>query len=189
MEKVSVECGNIDGLLIFTPKIFEDQRGCFSESYNRDSFERLGFSQEFLQDNVSHSNKNVIRGLHYQWDGPMGKLIQAVKGSLLDVVVDIRHGSPTFGQHASILLSEKNGKLFWVPPGFAHGFLALEHGTVAHYKCTAVHNDKAESGINPYDETLGIDWGIATNRAILSEKDLKAQSIEKYKTSPKFLYS
>ncbi|MBC8395174.1 MAG: dTDP-4-dehydrorhamnose 3,5-epimerase [Bacteroidetes bacterium] len=188
MEKITLEQGKIDGLLIFSPKVFADQRGCFLESYNRDNFEQLGFNEEFLQDNISYSNKNVIRGLHYQWDGGMGKLIQAVKGSLMDVAVDIRHGSPTFGQYESVILSESNNKLFWVPPGFAHGFIALEHDTVAHYKCTAVYNDKAESGINPLDRDLDIDWGVNLNHTIISEKDVAAQSIEEYVEFPKFNY-
>ena len=189
MGKTSLESGKIDGLLIFNSKIFSDKRGSFLESYNRDSFEKLSFTETFLQDNISHSDKNVVRGLHYQWDGAMGKLIQAVKGSLLDVAVDIRAGSPTFGQHQSIVLSEDNGKQFWIPPGFAHGFLALDHGTIAHYKCTATYNSKTESGINPLDDTLNIDWGIEEGDMILSEKDQQAQSIEEYLKFPKFLYN
>ena len=189
MEKVSVETLSIEGLLVFTPKVFNDNRGCFLESYNQFSYAQLGFDKDFLQDNISHSNKNVIRGLHYQWDGAMGKLIQAVKGSLLDVVVDIREGSPSFGSHESIVLSEDNAKQFWVPPGFAHGFLSLEHGTVAHYKCTAAYNDKAESGISPLDESLGIDWGIDRKHMIISDKDLKAQGMDTYVKHPKFIYS
>ena len=189
MEKVTVENGKIEGLQVFTPKVFSDKRGCFFESYNFNNFSALGFEKEFLQDNISHSNKNVVRGLHYQWDAPMGKLIQAVKGSLLDVVVDVRESSPTFGKHESVLLSEDNGKQFWVPPGFAHGFIALEHGTVAHYKCTAVYNDQAEAGINPFDKTLNIDWGEDRKNLIVSEKDEKAQSIEQYIKSPKFRYT
>ncbi len=189
MQKVSIEQLSLEGLLVFTPKVFNDNRGCFLESYNQVNYSQLGFNEEFLQDNVSHSNKNVIRGLHYQWDGAMGKLVQAVKGSLLDVVVDIREGSPTYGKHESVLLSEDNAKQFWVPGGFAHGFVALEHGTVAHYKCSAVYNQDAESGINPLDPGLNIDWGIDRKHMIISDKDLEAQPMSEYSKSPKFMYS
>ena len=189
MEKVSVQRGDIEGLLVFNCKIFEDVRGSFSETFNRDNFEKLGFQQQFVQDNISHSNKNVVRGLHYQWDGAMGKLIQAVKGSILDVAVDIRSGSPTFGRYQSVVLSENNGKVFWVPPGFAHGFLSLDHGSIVHYKCTATYRSKSESGINPLDSTINVDWGVDASGLIISEKDSQLQSIEDYSKHSKFSYN
>ena len=139
-----------------------------------------------LQDNQSKSHKNVIRGLHYQWNNPMGKLVRVLHGAVKDVIVDVRKYSPTYGQFDSFLLSAENNKQLWVPPGFAHGILSLEDDTLVSYKCSSVYNANGESGINPFDKYLNIDWGIDKSEAIISEKDKIAQSFLDYDRNPKF---
>ena len=191
MQKVKIEPGPLKGLYIAVPHVFSDDRGCFFESYNEPNYVEEGLINAqsfpvFLQDNISVSAKNVVRGLHYQWDMPMGKFIQAIKGSLMDVVVDIRSDSETYGKHFIIELSDQNRKQLFVPPGFAHGFRSLEDDTIAHYKCTEFYNGEAESGINPFDSFLNIDWGISEQDAIVSSKDTEAQSFKSYEKKPKF---
>jgi dTDP-4-dehydrorhamnose 3,5-epimerase len=173
-------------ILLITPKIYKDNRGSFFESFNQEIQNLLGVS--FLQENHSISKKNVIRGLHYQWDLPTGKLCRAIKGSLIDYVVDIRRDSPTFGKYDSFLLTEENQYQVWIPPGFAHGFLSLEDDTHLLYKCTAIYNKDGESGINPFDETINIDFFkyLSKDQAIMSDKDLNAQSLAEYIQNPKF---
>lgn len=164
---------DITGLLLIKPRVFEDQRGYFYESYNIDVLEKAGIDIIFKQDNVSKSNKDVLRGLHYQ-NPPyeQGKLVRVIRGSVLDVVVDIRKNSLTYGQWASIILSEENKLIYWIPPGFAHGFLALENDTIFAYKCTEVYNRESEGSIRWNDPDLGIEWGISD--PVMSEKDKKA---------------
>tara|TARA_Y100000310_G_C20575070_1_gene760004 strand:- start:451 stop:1122 length:672 start_codon:yes stop_codon:yes gene_type:complete len=191
MQKVKIEPGPLKGLYIATPHVFSDDRGCFFESYNEQNYvvaglENSGAAAVFMQDNLSLSAKNVIRGLHYQWDPPMGKFIQAVKGSLMDVVVDIRSDSETYGKHFIIELNDRNRKQLFAPPGFAHGFRSLEDGTIAHYKCTNHYNGEKESGINPFDSFLNINWGISKQEAIVSPKDSEAQSFKDYEKEPMF---
>ena len=169
---------------IFIPKVHQDFRGFFCETYNNTVDEALGV--KFVQDNHSMSKACVVRGLHYQWNQPMGKLLRVVKGSGTDVVVDIRKSSPKFGQHLKIKLSEKNGYVLWVPPGFAQGFCALENDTHLCYKTTSYHNSLAEGAINPRDETLSIDWQVPNAALILSKKDESAQSFSQYSLEPSF---
>lgn len=171
----------IEGLLIIKPKVFEDERGHFFESYNKDSFKVNGLNIEFVQDNQSLSQKNVLRGLHFQCPPyAQGKLIRVIKGKVLDVAVDIRKNSSTYGKHVAIELSERNKKMFYIPPGFAHGFLTLDDNTIFSYKCTNVYNKESEDALFWNDSELGIDWGIKT--PILSDKDKAAQSFISFKS-------
>ena len=161
---------SIAGLVEIFPRIFEDDRGMFFESYNEEVFERLGLPVNFVQDNQSFSKKGVVRGLHFQ-NAPFaqGKLVRVVSGRVLDVAVDIRPDSPTFGQHEIFELRSDTNNIAYIPEGFAHGFVALED-TIFSYKCTNVYNKGAESGILWNDPDLNIDWGISD--PIVSEKDL-----------------
>jgi dTDP-4-dehydrorhamnose 3,5-epimerase len=165
----------IEGLLILTPKIFGDERGCFFESYNQEIFDKETQTQfRFLQDNQSLSNKNVVRGLHFQTPPfDQGKLVRVVKGSVLDVVVDIRKKSPTFGHYFSILLTGENNLQFWIPPGFAHGFATLEDETIFQYKCTTLYQPSSEDCVLWNDNQLNINWQI--DQPIISEKDKKGK--------------
>ena len=159
----------IPDLLVIKPDVFEDERGYFFETFNKEKF--VGnIENEFVQDNESSSQKGVLRGLHFQ-NPPyaQGKLVRVIKGAVLDVVVDIRKKSSTYGQWNSIVLSEKNKTMFWVPPGFAHGFLTLENNTIFSYKCTQFYNKESEGSILWNDPILNIDWEI--DEPILSEKD------------------
>ena len=160
----------IKDLFIIQPKVFEDDRGYFYESYNKVAFEKIGIKNEFVQDNQSLSQKGVLRGLHFQ-NPPyaQGKLVRAIKGSILDVAIDLRKNSNTYGEHFDIVLNETNKTMLWIPPGFAHGFLTLEDNTIFSYKCTNIFNKASEDCIIWNDSTLNINWGI-TNPT-LSEKD------------------
>ena len=162
----------IKGLYIIEPKIFEDDRGYFYESYNRDQLLKYGIDIDFVQDNQSLSHKNVLRGLHYQ-NEPYGqdKLVRVIKGSVIDVVVDIREGSPTYGKWVKVFLSEKNKLSFLIPKGFAHGFITLEDNTIFSYKCSNVYNKQSEGGIIWNDPTIDIDWGVDIEDIIISDKD------------------
>lgn len=161
----------IEGLAILTPRKYEDERGYFLESFNQKQFnELIGKATVFVQDNESVSVKHTLRGLHFQ-NPPFaqGKLVRVAEGSVLDIVVDLRKSSPTFGQWHGEILSELNGKLFWIPEGFAHGFIALEDNTKFLYKCTNYYAPQSESTLLWNDETLNIDWGIFN--PIISKKD------------------
>lgn len=160
----------ISGLFIIQPKIFEDERGYFYESFNENNFHNNGIDVHFVQDNQSLSQAGVLRGLHFQKPPfDQGKLVRIIKGAVLDVAVDIRKNSPTYGQHFDIVLNEKNKTMLWIPSGFAHGFLTLENNTIFSYKCTNFYNKEAEDCILWNDSTIGIKWGI--DNPVLSEKD------------------
>lgn len=165
----------ISGLLLFKPNIYKDERGYFFESWNEDLFKSNGVDVSFVQDNQSFSHKNVLRGLHFQ-DPPyaQGKLVRVIQGSVIDVAVDIRKKSNTYGQYFSLELSSKNNYIFWIPPGFAHGFAALEDNTIFSYKCTNVYNKKSEGSLIWNDVNLNIDWGI--DDPIVSSKDMNSIS-------------
>lgn len=169
---------------LFYPKVYADERGFFTESYNHIIQDELG--ETFIQDNHSKSKAGVIRGLHYQWDRPMGKLLRVVKGSGLDTIVDIRKDSPTYGEHSTFTLSEENFAMLWAPPGFAQAFLALEDNTHLCYKTTALHNGDAEGAIHPTNSGLDIDWQVPNDYIILSEKDTTAQTFAEYAENPRF---
>jgi dTDP-4-dehydrorhamnose 3,5-epimerase len=162
--------GEIPGLLIFEPVVFHDERGSFTETYNRERFAGLGFYEDFVQDNESVSRKGVIRALHFQ-NPPMaqGKLVRVARGSVLDVAVDIRKGSPWYGKYQKVFLSAANGWMFWLPPGFAHGFVALEDDTLFSYKCTNYYSKPHEGSIRWSDPDLGVDW--ETDMPVVSERD------------------
>ena len=170
---------NIPGVLIIEPRVFKDARGYFFESYSQREFDEkicaiLGHPIHFVQDNESMSSYGVMRGLHYQrMPYTQSKLVRCVKGSVLDVAVDIRKGSPTFGQHVAVELNEDNHLQFFVPRGFAHGFSVLSETAVFQYKCDAFYHPASDAGINIKDEMFGIDWRIPADKAILSEKDLR----------------
>jgi len=171
----------IKDLLVIEPDVFGDDRGFFVETYNKERYVENGINPpaggEFVQDNLSKSVKGVLRGLHYQKEPyAQGKLVQVISGSVLDVAVDIRHGSETFGQWVSVLLSGKNKKQFWMSVGFAHGFVALEDDTIFSYKCTNLYNKESEGAIAWDDKDINIDWQLGKyniKKPIISKKDQK----------------
>lgn len=157
---------------IFEPKVFGDERGFFVETFRQSHFEALGLNVNFVQDNHSSSSKGVLRGLHYQIQQPQGKLVRVIAGEVYDVAVDLRKSSPTFGQHVGVYLSAENKKIFWVPPGFAHGFLVLSEKAEFIYKCTEYYAPKNERSLLWSDPALNIDWPLDTNvLPSLSKKD------------------
>lgn len=163
---------DIEGIVILEPRVFTDARGYFFESYNKKAFEELVGSVNFVQDNESCSSRGVMRGLHFQRPPhAQAKLVRCVRGSVLDVAVDIRKGSPTYGKHVSCLLTEHNHRQFFIPRGFAHGFAVLSDTAVFQYKCDNYYCPEADGGISITDPTLGIDWRLELSEAILSEKD------------------
>ena len=170
----------IDGLIEIIPLVLNDDRGWFLESYNKDIFESLNLKYNFVQDNLSFSKSGVMRGLHFQ-RAPFeqGKLIKVIKGEVLDVAVDIRPTSPTFGQHYKVLLTAQKQNMFFLPEGFAHGFVAIKDSYLF-YKCTKTYNKEYDTGIAFDDSDLKIDWGIKS--PIISEKDKNLQSFQAYKS-------
>jgi dTDP-4-dehydrorhamnose 3,5-epimerase len=163
---------SLPGALIIEPQVFGDARGFFYESYNKAKWTDAGIKADFIQTNVSRSAKGVLRGLHYQWPNPQGKLVSVLDGEVYDVAVDIRRGSPTFGQSAGVMLTAENHRHFWVPEGFAHGFCVLSEFATFTYQCTALYDAKADAGIYWNDADLGIDWPLSA--PLLSDKDGKA---------------
>jgi dTDP-4-dehydrorhamnose 3,5-epimerase len=165
---------SIEGVVIVEPRVFRDSRGYFFESFSQREFNEKVRPVTFVQDNESMSSYGVMRGLHFQLPPfTQSKLVRCVKGAVLDVAVDIRKGSPTYGQHVAVELTEDNHRQFFVPRGFAHGFAVLSETAVFQYKCDNFYAPQADGGISIKDESLGIDWRIPTENAILSEKDLK----------------
>ncbi len=164
----------IEGVVIIEPRIFTDARGYFFESFSQKEFDEKVHPIHFVQDNESKSSYGVMRGLHFQRPPfSQSKLVRCVKGRVLDVAVDIRKGSPTYGQHVAVELTEDNHRQFFVPRGFAHGFAVLSETAVFQYKCDNFYAPQADGGISIKDESLGIDWQIPMENAILSEKDIK----------------
>lgn len=162
---------NIEGIIIIKLQVFPDSRGTFTETYNKGGYIKTGINSEFLQDNESVSKKGVIRGLHFQVPPfAQGKLVRVIKGRVLDVAVDIRKGSPTYGQYFSIELCEENKLQLWIPEGFAHGFASLTDNTIFSYKCTNIYNKESERTILWNDKDLKINWNI--ENPIISEKDI-----------------
>jgi dTDP-4-dehydrorhamnose 3,5-epimerase len=172
----------IEGLLILQPKVFEDSRGYFYESYNKQAFSDNNINVDFVQDNQSLSQAGVLRGLHFQ-NPPyaQGKLVRVLKGSVLDVAVDIRTNSPTYGQNFTIELNETNKTMFWIPSGFAHGFLTLSDNTIFSYKCTNYYNKASEGCILWNDHDLAINWDIAN--PVLSDKDREGEAFKSFKSN------
>ena len=174
---MKIERTPIKDLLVIQPKVYEESRGHFFESLNQDLFKKITNGFNFVQDNQSYSKKNVLRGLHFQ-NPPFdqGKLVRVIKGSALDVAVDIRRNSDTYGSYYSIELNDENKTIFWIPPGFAHGFLTLKDNTVFSYKCTSFYNKKSEGSILWNDKDLNIKWGI--KNPIVSNKDASAPTFK-----------
>lgn len=179
-----IETG-IEGLCILEPTVFGDDRGFFFESYSKKDFEEVGIPFEFIQDNHSKSKKGVLRGMHFQYENTQDKLVRVVAGSVYDVVIDLRKNSPTFGKWYGVVLSAQNKRQFFVPKGFAHGFLTLEDNTEFLYKCTDYYAPQYDSGILWNDKDVAVDWrlnefGILEEELTLSEKDRKQQTLKEY---------
>lgn len=173
MAKFEFIKNEIEGLVVIKPTVFGDDRGFFMETFHKDEFAAAGITREFVQDNHSKSSKGVLRGLHFQTENTQGKLVRVIKGEVFDVAVDCRPGSKTFGQWYGVTLSEENKVQFYVPKGFAHGFLVLSDEAEFVYKCTDIYNPKAEGGIPYNDETIGVQWPEVDCEIKLSEKDKK----------------
>ncbi|MBI4945161.1 MAG: dTDP-4-dehydrorhamnose 3,5-epimerase [Bacteroidetes bacterium] len=172
---------NLSGAVVIQPKVFSDARGYFFESYSKAVFFKNGITDEFIQDNESLSQKGVLRGLHFQnMPHAQVKLVRVIQGSVLDVVVDIRKKSSTYGKYFSIVLSSANKTMLYIPEGFAHGFLVLEDNTIFSYKCSRTYNKESEDGILWCDADLNIEWGI--QNPLLSEKDRVAQAFKEFKS-------
>lgn len=174
MGKIEVRQTDLEGVLLITPQIFKDPRGFFIESYNLRDFSAMGINDTFVQDNHSKSQKGVLRGLHYQYPHPQGKLVRVLKGKIFDVVVDIRTGSSTYGNHIGVILTEDTSTMLYVPVGFAHGFLVLEDNTEVMYKVTDLYYPAGDAGIRWDDPYLKIEWPFSesgVDSPILSDKD------------------
>lgn len=175
----------IAGLVVLEPKVFGDERGFFMETFNEAVFRSLGLPTNFVQDNHSRSSKGVLRGLHFQNPNPQGKLVRVTAGRAWDVAVDLRAGSPTFGRHFGVELSASNKKMFWIPEGFAHGFLSLEDGTDFLYKCTRLYSPADDGGLRWNDPVLGIAWPLAElgEAPVISAKDSQLPFFGDWKAS------
>ena len=179
-----VETG-IKDLIVIEPTVFGDNRGFFMESYSKKDFSEIGMDIEFVQDNHSKSKKGVLRGLHFQTQHVQGKLVRVTAGAVLDVAVDLRKDSPTFGKHYLVELTADNKKMFYIPPGFAHGFLTLEDNTEFQYKCTDYYAPEFDSGVLWNDSDIAIDWdfekyGLSVEAILLSDKDKQQQTLQEF---------
>ena len=173
---------HLQDVVVLVPDIFQDSRGFFCETYRADQFKTLGLPTTFVQDNHSRSDRGVVRGLHFQWAPPMGKLMRVTQGAAFLVAVDIRKGSPELGKWVGIECSAENRRMVWAPAGFARGFCALVDGTEIQYKCTGIYNNGAESGIRWNDPKLGIKWPLSD--VTVSAKDACARSLDEWLASP-----
>ncbi len=182
--EIKVESRSLRDVAVIVPDIFQDSRGFFMETYREDQFRTLGLPYHFVQDNHSRSARGVVRGLHFQWEPPMGKLMRVSQGSAFLVAVDIRKGSPTLGQWVGVETSAENRRQVWAPAGFARGFCVLSETAEIQYKTTGLYNGKAESGILWNDPQIGIHWPVPAAEAQLSEKDKKAQTLAQWLASP-----
>ena len=180
--QIKIESRHFGDVVVLAPEVFEDDRGFFMETFRTDQFQALGLPHQFVQDNHSRSRKGVIRGVHFQYDPPMGKLVRVTYGKAFLVAVDIREGSPTVGQWFGLEVSAEDKKQVWAPAGFARGFAVLSDYAELQYKCTAIYNRKGESGIRWNDPDIGIEWPIKDG--ILSEKDRKAMTLGQWLASP-----
>ena len=167
---------SLPGCVIIEPAVFGDERGFFFETWNADRYGEHGLPTKFVQSNVSASARGVLRGLHYQWPNPQGKLVSVLEGEVYDVAVDIRRGSPHFGRWSAVMLSAENKRQFWIPEGFAHGFAVLSERAIFSYLCTAQYDRAADAGVRWDDASIGIDWPIS--EPLLSDKDAKAPFLE-----------
>jgi dTDP-4-dehydrorhamnose 3,5-epimerase len=180
--EIRLESRHLGDAVVLVPDIFQDSRGFFMETFREDHFKVLGLPCHFVQDNHSRSAKGVVRGLHFQWDPPMGKLMRVSLGSAFLVAVDIRKGSPTLGQWFGIEVSAENRRQLWAPAGFARGFCVLSETAEIQYKCTGLYNDKAESGVRWNDPQIGVEWPV--EQPTLSQKDREAQTLEQWLGKP-----
>ena len=162
---------SLPGALVIEPKVFGDARGYFFESYHRDRYGEAGINGEFVQSNVSRSARGVLRGLHYQWPNPQGKLVSVLEGDVYDVAVDIRRGSSHFGRWVGVMLTAQNKRQFWIPEGFAHGFCVVSDFATFTYQCTAPYDAQADAGVRWNDAAIGIDWPVS--EPLLSDKDTR----------------
>ncbi len=170
---------NIDGVYIIEPKVLGDNRGYFMETYNKEQFDEAGLNMTFVQDNESKSNKGVLRGLHFQRKHSQGKLVRVTKGEVFDVAVDLRTGSPTYGHWEGVVLNDENKKQFYIPEGFAHGFLVLSDEAVFNYKCTDLYSPEYDGGVMWNDPDINIEWPLdMIENILLSEKDKKHPSLK-----------
>ena len=176
--QVEIEKTAIEGVIVVKPEVFEDQRGFFLEAYRQDQFQELGLPGNFVQLNHSGSVKNVVRGLHFQWDPPMGKLMRVTRGTAFLVAVDIRKGSPSLGQWFGVECSAENRWQLWAPASFARGFCVLSDYAEIQYMCTGIYNNAAESGVLWNDPQIGVEWPVTD--PILSEKDTIAQTLDEW---------
>lgn len=177
-----IESRHLDEVVVLVPKIFQDHRGYFMEAYREDQFRELGLPPIFVQENHSCSKMGVVRGLHFQWEPPMGKLMRVTHGKAFLVAVDLRLGSPTLGKWVGVEASAENRKQVWAPANFARGFCALTDDAEVQYKCTGIYNSKAESAIRWNDPEIGIEWPV--NDPIVSDKDKNAQTLSQWLVSP-----
>jgi dTDP-4-dehydrorhamnose 3,5-epimerase len=180
--EIRIESRHLQDVVVLVPDIFQDSRGFFMETFREDQFKEHGLPYHFMQDNHSRSAKGVVRGLHFQWEPPMGKLMRVTQGSAFLVAVDVRKASPTLGKWVGIEASTENRREVWAPAGFARGFCVLSDFAEIQYKCTGAYNSKGESGILWNDPEIGIKW--PTTNAELSEKDKKAQTLAQWLASP-----
>ncbi|HZR63520.1 MAG TPA: dTDP-4-dehydrorhamnose 3,5-epimerase [Terriglobales bacterium] len=180
--ELKLEQTYLENVLVIVPEVFQDSRGFFMETYRTDQFHKLGVELPFVQDNHSRSVKGVVRGLHFQWDPPMGKLMRVSLGTAFLVAVDIRTGSPTLGKWVGIEASAENRRQVWAPAGFARGFCVLSEVAEIQYKCTGLYNGKAESGIRWDDPAIGIEWPVKDPS--LSAKDQQAQTLSQWLAKP-----
>jgi len=188
--ELKIEARPLGDICVLAPQVFQDDRGFFTEVFRTDQFKAMGLPYEFVQDNHSGSVRGVLRGLHFQWEPPMGKLMRVTRGTAFLVAVDIRKGSPTLGKWFGMEVSEQSRKQIWAPAGFARGFCVLSDYAEIQYKCTGVYNNKGESGIRWDDPEIGIQWPLTDVQ--LSEKDRKAQTLQQWLSSPQsdhFTYS
>jgi len=183
---LSIESRHLGEVVVIVPRVFEDERGYFMETYRADEFRQLGLPANFVQDNHSRSARGVLRGLHFQWDPPMGKLMRVTRGTAFLVAVDIRRSSPTLGKWVGVEVSAENKKQVWAPAGFARGFCALTDSVEVQYKCTGIYNGKTESAIRWDDPDLAIEWPALQFQ--LSDKDQKARSLNEWLASPESNY-
>jgi dTDP-4-dehydrorhamnose 3,5-epimerase len=187
MAKINVKKTQIEGLVIIEPSVFGDDRGYFMETYNEEEFHKAGLTMRFVQDNESKSSRGVLRGLHFQTKFSQGKLVRATRGAVYDVAVDLRQGSKTYGQWAGVMLTEENKTMFYIPEGFAHGFLVVSDEAVFNYKCTNLYAPEYEGGIRWDDPDVGIEWPLdQAGQVLLSDKDGKLPFLKEIKDSLRF---
>jgi len=179
---IKIEARHLNDVVVLVPDVFQDSRGFFMETFREDQFKAHGLPTHYVQDNHSRSSKGVVRGLHFQWEPPMGKLMRVTLGSAFLVAVDIRKGSPTLGKWVGVEASAENRRQVWAPAGFARGFCVLSDVAEIQYKCTGIYNNKGESGILWNDSEIGVTWPV--NDPVLSDKDRNAQTLAQWLARP-----